>query len=120
MPWPYLPEEYVASGASNWVTVSNAHYDPVKGHELYNRYLDELVAYDEAGFDGIGVNEHHQTAYGNIPTPNVMAALLVPRTKGKIAILGNAIPLRDHPLRVAEEIAVLDVVSGGRIISGFV
>jgi len=38
----------------------------------------------------------------------------------KIAILGNAIPLRDHPLRVAEEVAMLDVMSGGRIISGFV
>ena len=49
-----------------------------------------------------------------------MAALLVPRTTCKIAILGNAISLRDHPLRVAEEIALLDVVSGGRIISGFV
>jgi alkanesulfonate monooxygenase SsuD/methylene tetrahydromethanopterin reductase-like flavin-dependent oxidoreductase (luciferase family) len=72
------------------------------------------------GFDGICVNEHHQTAYGLMPSPNVTAALLVPQTTGKIAVLGNAIPLRDHPMRVAEEIAMLDVVSGGRIISGFV
>jgi alkanesulfonate monooxygenase SsuD/methylene tetrahydromethanopterin reductase-like flavin-dependent oxidoreductase (luciferase family) len=120
MPWPYMSKEFVDSGASSWVTVSNANYDPVKGHELYARYLDELVEYERVGFDGICVNEHHQTAYGNIPSPNVMAGLLVPRTTCKIAILGNAISLRDHPLRVAEEIAVLDVVSGGRIISGFV
>lgn len=120
MPWPYLSPEFVASGDSNWVTVSNANYDPVAGHDLYARYLDELVEYEEVGFDGICVNEHHQTAYGNIPSPNVMAALLVPRTKCEIAILGNAISLRDHPLRVAEELAILDVVSGGRIISGFV
>jgi alkanesulfonate monooxygenase SsuD/methylene tetrahydromethanopterin reductase-like flavin-dependent oxidoreductase (luciferase family) len=120
MPWPYLPDEFAASGDSTWVTLSNENYDPVRGHELYARYLDELVEYERVGFDGICVNEHHQTAYGNIPTPNVMAALLVPRTTCKIAILGNAISLRDHPLRVAEEIAVLDVVSGGRIISGFV
>src|SRR5262249_56281437 len=41
-------------------------------------------------------------------------------SRAKLAILGNAIGLRDHPLRVAEEIAMLDVLSGGRIISGFV
>ncbi len=120
MPWPYMPQDFVESSESFWVTASNSYYDPEKGHELYARYLDELVAYDEAGFDGICVNEHHQTPYGSIPSPNVMAALLVPRTKCKIAILGNAISLRDHPVRIAEEVAVLDVVSGGRIISGFV
>jgi alkanesulfonate monooxygenase SsuD/methylene tetrahydromethanopterin reductase-like flavin-dependent oxidoreductase (luciferase family) len=50
-----------------------------------------------------------------------MAAALVRRTsRAKLAILGNAIGLRDHPLRVAEEIAMLDVMSGGRVISGFV
>ena len=120
MPWPYMPREFVDSGQSFWVTVSNANYDPVRGHDLYKRYLSELVAYDESGFDGICVNEHHQTAYGGIPSPNVMAALLVPQTTSRIAILGNAISLREDPVRVAEEIAVLDVVSGGRIISGFV
>ena len=120
MPWPYMSEEFNDSSESSWVTVSNANYDPGKGKDLYARYLNELVAMDEAGMDGVCVNEHHQTCYGNIPSPNVMAALLVPRTRGQIAILGNAISLREHPLRVAEEVALLDVVSGGRIISGFV
>jgi alkanesulfonate monooxygenase SsuD/methylene tetrahydromethanopterin reductase-like flavin-dependent oxidoreductase (luciferase family) len=120
MPWPYMPRDFVQGDESFWVTVPNSYYDPHKGHTLYARYLNELVAYDQAGFDGICVNEHHQTAYGSIPSPNVMAALLVARTKCKIALLGNAISLHEHPMRVAEEIALLDVVSGGRIISGFV
>jgi alkanesulfonate monooxygenase SsuD/methylene tetrahydromethanopterin reductase-like flavin-dependent oxidoreductase (luciferase family) len=55
-----------------------------------------------------------------MPSPDVVAALLVPQTSCTIAILGNALPLRDHPLRVAEEVAMLDVISGGRIVSGFV
>src|SRR3989449_10646555 len=56
-----------------------------------------------------------------MPSPNVMAAMLVRRTsRAKIAILGNGLPLRENPLRVAEEIAMLDVASGGRVISGFV
>lgn len=120
MPYPYLPESHLSSQDSSWVTLSNANFDPRRGHELYQRYLRELVYYDQMGFDGVCVNEHHQTAYGLMPSPNVTAALLVPQTKGKIAVLGNAIPLRDHPMRVAEEIAMLDVISGGRIISGFV
>src|SRR5581483_7312478 len=121
MPWPYLPDDFERHNPSAWVTYSNANYDPVKGHELYNRYLDELEYAEELGFDGVCVNEHHQTAYGQMPAPNLIAAALARRTSRiTIAILGNAISLRDHPLRVAEEVAMLDVITGGRIISGFV
>jgi len=120
MPYTDLPEEHLKSGDSSWVTLTNGAFDPVKGHELYQRYISELKYYDEVGFDGICVNEHHQTAYGLMPSPNVTAAVLVPQTTCKIALLGNAISLRDHPMRVAEEVAMLDVISGGRIISGFV
>jgi len=121
MPWPDLPDDFEQKHESAWVTYCNANFDPQRGHELYNRYLDELEYADELGFDGVCVNEHHQTAYGLMPAPNIIAATLARRTKRiTIAILGNAIPLRDHPLRVAEEVAMLDVITGGRIISGFV
>ena len=106
---------------SSWVTLSNRHYDPALGHTLYNQYLDQLEQAERLGWDGLCVNEHHQNCYGTMPSPNVMAAMLVRRTtKAKIAILGNGLPLRENPLRIAEEIAMLDVVSGGRVISGFV
>ena len=73
------------------------------------------------GFDGIAVNEHHQTAYGMMPSPNIMAAALARRTsRAKIMVLGNAIPIRGNPLRVAEEIAMLDHLTDGRLVSGFV
>ncbi|MGA8569962.1 MAG: LLM class flavin-dependent oxidoreductase [Candidatus Binataceae bacterium] len=123
MPWPELPADFddKSKHPSAWVTLSNRYYDPEKGHLLYNRYLDELEYAEKLGFDGVCVNEHHQNAYGTMPAPNIMAATLVRRTsRMKIAIVGNGLPLRDHPLRVAEEVAMLDVISGGRIISGFV
>ncbi|MGD9764479.1 MAG: LLM class flavin-dependent oxidoreductase [Candidatus Binatia bacterium] len=123
MPWPHIPEDFGdrSKYPSAWVTFSNRHYDPVRGHELYNRYLDEIEYAEKLGFDGVGVNEHHQNTYGTMPAPNVISGMLARRTsRVKIAILGNGLPLRDHPLRVAEEVAMLDVVSGGRIISGFV
>lgn len=121
MPWPYLPDDFDQAHGSAWVTLSNQHYDPRRGEKLYNEYLDEMEHAAELGFDGLAVNEHHQNAYGTMPSPNLMAAALIRRTRrAKIAILGNALPLRDHPLRIAEEIAMLDVMSGGRVISGFV
>ena len=67
------------------------------------------------------VNEHHQTAYGTMPSPNIMASYLVAKTGAhQVGVIGNALPLHGNPMRVAEEIAMLDVMSGGRIISGFV
>ena len=124
MPWPHLPEDFAENKEkypSSWVTLSNDCYDPEEGQHLYNRYLDELEYAETLGYDGVCVNEHHQNAYGTMPAPNIMGAMLARRTSRlKIAIVGNGLPLRDHPLRVAEEVAMLDVVTGGRIISGFV
>src|SRR5438105_5734732 len=116
MPWPYLPGDFVDKNPSSWVTYSNKHFDPEKGHALYNRYLDELEYADELGFDGICVNEHHQTAYGMMAAPNVLAGALARRTKNaKIAILGRALPLVNNPLAIAEEFAILDNLTAGRI-----
>lgn len=106
---------------SVWVVLPNSHFDPVKGHHLYNRFLDELELGAELGFDGVCVNEHHQNAYGIMPSPVVTAAALSRRVKtAKIAILGSAFCLRDNPLTLAEEHAMIDCITGGRLITGFV
>jgi len=121
MPYADLDLKAGREHGTVWVNLPNSNFDPVKGHRLYNRYLDELEHGEELGFDAIAVNEHHQTAYGLMPSPIVTASALARRTKrAKIAILGSALPLREHPLMVAEEHAMIDVISGGRLISGFV
>jgi alkanesulfonate monooxygenase SsuD/methylene tetrahydromethanopterin reductase-like flavin-dependent oxidoreductase (luciferase family) len=121
MPYADLDLEKGRANGTVWVNLPNSNFDPVKGHRLYNRYLDELEYGEQLGFDAIAVNEHHQTAYGLMPSPIVTASALARRTKrAKIAILGSALPLREHPLTVAEEHAMIDVISGGRLISGFV
>jgi alkanesulfonate monooxygenase SsuD/methylene tetrahydromethanopterin reductase-like flavin-dependent oxidoreductase (luciferase family) len=118
MPYPALPESYDGPA---WVTCPNELFDPAVGHEVYNRYLDELIYAEELGFDGVCVNEHHQNAYGIMPSPNLMGSILARQTKRvKIAIVGNALPLYDPPTRVAEEFAMIDNISGGRLIAGFV
>jgi alkanesulfonate monooxygenase SsuD/methylene tetrahydromethanopterin reductase-like flavin-dependent oxidoreductase (luciferase family) len=121
MPYADLDLSYTEKYNSAWVTLPNSYYDPVKGHALYNRYLDELEYADELGFDGICVNEHHQNAYGLMPIPGVMAGALARRTKrAQIAVLGRALPLLNNPLTVAEEFAMLDNLTAGRFVAGFV
>jgi alkanesulfonate monooxygenase SsuD/methylene tetrahydromethanopterin reductase-like flavin-dependent oxidoreductase (luciferase family) len=122
MPYADLDPDYDRTHKSAWVTLPNAYYDPVRGADLYHRYLDELEYAAELGFEGVGVNEHHQNAYGLMPCPNVFAGMLARRLKGdaKIAVLGRALPVLSNPLTVAEEFAVLDNVTRGRLIAGFV
>jgi alkanesulfonate monooxygenase SsuD/methylene tetrahydromethanopterin reductase-like flavin-dependent oxidoreductase (luciferase family) len=120
MPWPYLPDDFREKYRSVWVDIPNSLYDPVKGHEVYNTYLDELEYAESLGYDGIGVNEHHANGYGLMPSPNIMAATLARRTsKSALVVLGNSIALYNPPIRVAEEFAMLDVISGGRLLAGF-
>ncbi|MGH9294188.1 MAG: LLM class flavin-dependent oxidoreductase, partial [Acidimicrobiales bacterium] len=118
MPYPGLPPDYDGPA---WVTCPNSLFDPALGTGIYNRYLDELILAEELGFDGVCVNEHHQNAYGLMPSPNLMAAILARQTsRVRIAVVGNALPLYDPPTRVAEEFAMIDCISGGRLIAGMV
>jgi alkanesulfonate monooxygenase SsuD/methylene tetrahydromethanopterin reductase-like flavin-dependent oxidoreductase (luciferase family) len=121
MPYPYLPDDFDEKHPSPSLTFPNSYFDRELGRRLYHRYLDELEYAEQLGFDGIAVNEHHQSAYGLMPSPNIMAAALARRTeKAQVMVLGNAIGIRGNPLRVAEEIAMLDHLTDGRVVSGFV
>src|SRR6202171_857222 len=114
MPYADLPADHQRY-ASVWVDFPNSLYDPQTGHELYNRYLSEFVLADKLGFDGIVVNEHHNTAYSMMPACSLIAAALIPQTKrAKICCFGTPINL-EYPNRLAEEYAMLDVMSGGRL-----
>jgi alkanesulfonate monooxygenase SsuD/methylene tetrahydromethanopterin reductase-like flavin-dependent oxidoreductase (luciferase family) len=121
MPYRPLDLAEARNHRSPWVVLPNRLYDPVKGAEEYERHIDALVYSEQLGFDAIGVNEHHQTAYGLMPAPNLIASALIQRTKRvEIAVLGRALPLVNNPIYIAEEFAMLDVMSKGRLIAGFV
>jgi alkanesulfonate monooxygenase SsuD/methylene tetrahydromethanopterin reductase-like flavin-dependent oxidoreductase (luciferase family) len=121
MPYSAVDLDAIAKHGSAWVTFSNENYDPEKGAELYHDYLDQMEFADQLGFDGVCLNEHHQTAYGMMPIPGVLAGALARSVKhANIAILGRALPLVNNPLNIAEEYAMLDNLTRGRIIAGFV
>ena len=93
-----------------------------KSEVAVRTYAEHLAAWEEAdrlGFDGIGFNEHHCSPYGLMNSPNLMASAAAQRTKrAKLLIYGNLLPLHE-PMRLAEELAMIDCLSGGRLISGF-
>ena len=122
MPYADLDLSYDEKYDSAWITLPNSYYDPKKGAKLYNRYLDELEYADELGFDGVCVNEHHQNAYGLMPSPGVhgrracaadQEGARSPSSAGRCRCINN-------PLTVAEEYAMIDNITDGRFIAGFV
>src|SRR5580704_16706971 len=95
-------------------------FDPAKGYELYHEYLDEKVLCEELGFDGVALNEHHDTPFTMGGVMDVEASILARITKKvKIILIGNPLPL-GNPLRLAEELAMIDLISGGRLVPGWV
>jgi alkanesulfonate monooxygenase SsuD/methylene tetrahydromethanopterin reductase-like flavin-dependent oxidoreductase (luciferase family) len=100
---------------------SNRHFDPVAGSRLYNEYIEQYRLAEAVGFDGIMLNEHHNAPFCMQAKANVFAAILAAITERvKIVILGNPLPLAENPVRLAEELAMIDMVSKGRLVSGFV
>ena len=95
------------------------HFDPEVAARTYEEHLLCWEEMDKLGFDGVGLNEHHTTPHGLMNSPNMMAAVGAQRTKKlKFLLLGNLVPLH-NPLRIAEELAMADNLSRGRILSGF-
>ncbi|MBQ0720787.1 MAG: LLM class flavin-dependent oxidoreductase [Gammaproteobacteria bacterium] len=118
-PYADVPEDEVIKNSS-FFGVSNKFLNPARGGELFNRYLDEKVYAEELGYDGVMLNEHHANPFTLGAVMDVEAAILARITsKVKIALMGNPLPVAD-PLRLAEELATIDMISGGRLITGWV
>ncbi len=120
MPYPDLPEDFASEHRSVWVDIDPGLYDPAVGHRAYNDYIDQLEYAAAVGFDAVGINEHHSNGYGLMPSPNLIAASLSRSCPdATIIVLGDSVALYNPPLRVAEELAMLDGITGGRIVAGF-
>lgn len=100
---------------------SNKHFDPEAGSRLYNERLEEYLYAEEMGVDGIMLNEHHNAPFCMQAKVNIFAGILAAMTKRvEIVLLGNPLPISDNPVRLAEEIAMIDMVSNGRLVAGIV
>ena len=120
MPYTELPDDFRDKHPSVWVDIHSSLFDPRRAHHMYNDFMDELEFAAECGFDAVCVNEHHSNGYGLMPSPNLIASSLARRTTDTaLCVLGNSLALYNPPTRVAEEFAMIDVISGGRLIAGF-
>src|ERR687898_164834 len=87
--------------------------------EYYEARLKIIESYDRFGFHAYHPAEHHSTPIGVVPSPSVFLAAVAQRTKRlRFGPLVYALPLY-HPLRMIEEICMLDQMSGGRLDIGF-
>jgi alkanesulfonate monooxygenase SsuD/methylene tetrahydromethanopterin reductase-like flavin-dependent oxidoreductase (luciferase family) len=122
MPYRDLPADFEQRYHSVWVDPPwNELGDAEKVGQYYNWTLDELIYAAKAGVDGICVNEHHQNAYGFMPSPNLMGSVLARATNGMdvaVVQMGSTLPTTNPPTRVAEEYGMLDCISGGRLVAG--
>ena len=99
--------------------LSKRHFKPEAAARTYAQHLDAWEALDRLGYDGVAMNEHHTSPYGLMNSPNLLASAAAQRTKRlKLLIYGNLLPLH-NPVRLAEELAMLDCLSNGRVIAGF-
>jgi alkanesulfonate monooxygenase SsuD/methylene tetrahydromethanopterin reductase-like flavin-dependent oxidoreductase (luciferase family) len=123
MPYRELPADFEKR-------YNSAYIDPVlfdvgnadKVGEYYNATLDEMLHAAKAGFHGLCTNQHHQNVYGFMANPSLMGAVLAKQTNGQntaIIQLGSTLPSTTPPTRIAEEYAMLDCISGGRLVAGF-
>jgi alkanesulfonate monooxygenase SsuD/methylene tetrahydromethanopterin reductase-like flavin-dependent oxidoreductase (luciferase family) len=96
--------------------------DPDKVGRYYNWTLDEMAHAARAGMHGLCTNQHHQNVYGFMANPSLMGAALAKMTNGQnvaIVQIGSTLPSTSPPTRIAEEYAMIDCLSGGRLVAGF-
>jgi alkanesulfonate monooxygenase SsuD/methylene tetrahydromethanopterin reductase-like flavin-dependent oxidoreductase (luciferase family) len=108
---------YLAPAPKGWPTPGDTYEADAAKHSMRTA-LDQFRLADEVGFDWVTVAEHHFGPFGLTPNPMVFAGALTQVVRrAKIALLGPTIPIL-NPVRVAEEFAMLDTMTDGRVIAG--
>ena len=119
-PYRWLDEDDILRNQA-FFAMPNELYDHVRAADDYNYWFDEYVRAEELGFDVLALNEHHGNPICMGSVMNVEAAVLARITeRAKIVLVGNPLPVIKHPLRMAEELATIDLISRGRLVSGWV
>ena len=123
-PYRFMPAGFENEGVPSVVSTPYGQLvEPGHLFDSYRWFMDELLAGLRAGFDGVAVTEHGQTSYDMTPNPNLPAAVLanairLERPEAALIVLGRSLGKTREPLRIGEEYAMLDCLSGWRLVAG--
>jgi alkanesulfonate monooxygenase SsuD/methylene tetrahydromethanopterin reductase-like flavin-dependent oxidoreductase (luciferase family) len=113
----FASTRYLAPYGATW-PASVSSYEDEMAAKSFEASMELFDLADDIGFDWVTVAEHHFSGFSMTPNPMLMAAALTQRVKkAKIALLGPNVPML-NPVRVAEEFAMLDTLTGGRVVAG--
>ena len=116
----YRHVPYAGTRKSNYIDLPNTHYDPIEGQRAMETQLELLASLEKYGLDGAVFSEQHNGPIGLLGNPMMAAAWLAARTERiKIVANGPLLNAYQNPVRLAEEIATADTMSGGRLVVGF-
>jgi len=119
-PYRGLTEDQIYEHGA-FFTFPNSAFDRQLASDDYNAYFDQALLAEQMGFDAVGLNEHHGNPFCMGSVLNVEASVLARLTERvKIVLIGNPIPVGRNPLRLAEELAMIDLISRGRLVTGWV
>ncbi len=123
-PYRELPDDFETKYESCVTTPYFETTTPEGVRSAFSSALDESMHAARKGFDGITITEHGQSSYDMIPNPHILEAALAYATETEgidtaIYPVGRSLGKTREPLRVAEEAAMLDMISGGRLVCGF-
>lgn len=124
LPYRHMPKDFAQKYDSVVTTPYHELVDARLMHQQHVHYIDEMLHAARVGFDGLATTEHGQASYDILPNPNLQMAALAYATQREgldvaICNVGRSLGKSREALRIAEEYAVLDQISGGRLIAGF-
>ena len=115
IPYPHVAQEVLDRAPSVRASLPNRYCDPKVAADLFEECIDEFLLCDERGMNVVAI-EHHGGINSLLAANPMLVGILARQTKkARILILGNPIANRRQPVRVAEEMAMIDVLSHGRL-----
>jgi alkanesulfonate monooxygenase SsuD/methylene tetrahydromethanopterin reductase-like flavin-dependent oxidoreductase (luciferase family) len=118
--YPFVPQHVLDAADSVRASLPNKYCDPTVAADLFHETLDEYLAADDVGLN-VMATEHHAGINSLIGSNPAFVGMIAGQTrKARILSLGTLISLRQDPVRIAEEYAMIDVISRGRLEIGLV